>query len=574
MSAIWICGGNELVEYHNGFIKNQRLATIASHALVCLMMVCLTISFVQFLGRFLPMGGSLPLWGGVIAGEAFLSYRVTKAKSPFSTEWLLARGAEWIVLLAAIKLIVELQHGWGTLLSDLPRWEQNFGPAFFDSEYMSVLFVLITVWVLSAFFATDLAEMVGSEPTLYTVHMDNKQIAQVQATAALYGMRVDDDILPSNRRDIHNRILSRTLALGVVMTIIAGLLRQDRVTLWQSQPIAQVSVINVVLYFILGLGLFSQTNFLALRAAWGYEHAKIQHHLGSRWVFYSLIFVLGLGVLALILPTRYSLGFLDTLMYLLGFLRIIVEFIIGIIMLPVLLIFRLLALILGRGSDTSAPIENKPVAPIETQAPDISVHTNLPWWDVFKSFLFWGFFIAILGFAIYQYVKQNQALLAALRSLPAWLWIKQVWQWLRGQFRTVRSGMKTVVQAGWKKLRAFRITPLSVIKWRFMNPYRFTLRQQVIFYYLALIRRGKEAGLPRHPSQTPYEYAQFIGPNLIEQTEAVSDMTEGFLNARYSLHEATPEQASRVKQAWVQVRKVLIAKRRGSEGREPGVPHE
>ena len=63
------------------------------------------------------------------------------------------------------------------------------------------------------------------------------------------------------------------------MVIIAGLLRQDRVTLWQGQPIAQVSVINVVLYFILGLGLFSQTNFLALRAAWGYEHAKIHQHI-------------------------------------------------------------------------------------------------------------------------------------------------------------------------------------------------------------------------------------------------------------------------------------------------------
>ena len=559
------------MEHLNVFNRNQRWATVASHTLVCLMMVCLTISFAQFLGRFLPLGGSLPLWGGVIAGEAFLSYHVTKAKSPFSTEWLLARGAEWIVLLAAIKLIIELQHEWGTFLSDLPRWEQNFGPAFFDSEFMSVLFVLITIWVLSTFFANDLAEMVGSEPILYTAHLDTKQIAQVQATAALYGMRVDEDILPSNRRDIHNRLLSRTLTLGVVMVIIAGLLRQDRVTLWQGQPIAQVSVINVVIYFILGLGLFSQTNFMALRAAWGYEHAKIHQHLGSRWVFYSLVFVLGLGVLALLLPTRYSLGFLDTLMYLLGFLRIIIEFIIGIIMLPVLLIFRLFAIILGKGNEKSEPIENKPAVPIETQAPNIAIHTYIPWWDVFKSFLFWGFFIAILGFAIYQYLKQNQALLAGLRSLPAWQWVKQAWQWLRGQFRTVRSGVKTVVQAGWKKLHALRITPVSLTKWRFMNPYRFTPREQVIFFYLALIRRGKEAGLPRHPSQTPYEYARFIGPDLVEQTEAVSDMTEGFLNARYSTHEATPEQTSRVKQAWAQVRKALISKRRGSEGKEPGV---
>jgi hypothetical protein len=127
------------------------------------------------------------IWGGVIAGEAFLSFHVTKPKPPFSTEWLLARGAEWIVLLAAIKLTVELQHGWGKFLRDLPRWEQNFGPAFFDSEYVSVLFVLITVWVLSTFFATDLAEMVGSEPITHTPY-GNKQIAQV-SNCSLLGMR-------------------------------------------------------------------------------------------------------------------------------------------------------------------------------------------------------------------------------------------------------------------------------------------------------------------------------------------------------------------------------------------------
>ena len=82
MSAIWICGGDEQVSHLDGFSKNERWATLVSHLLVCLMMVCLTISFAQFLGRFLPLSESLPLWGGVMAMEAFLSYRVTRAK-PF-----------------------------------------------------------------------------------------------------------------------------------------------------------------------------------------------------------------------------------------------------------------------------------------------------------------------------------------------------------------------------------------------------------------------------------------------------------------------------------------------------------
>jgi len=376
------------VNYLTGSQKNGCWTTVASHLLVCLMMICLTVSFVQFLGRFLPLSGNLPIWGGVIAGEAFLSFRVTRAKSPFSTAWLIARGAEWVVLMAVIKLVVELQYGMSTLLDDFPRWEQNFGSEFFNGEYMSVLFVLMTVWVLSTFFTSDLVEMEGDDLGPRRTFMDTEQIAQAQATAALYGMRVDDDTIPSNRRDIHNRLLSRTLTLGVLLVIIAGLLRQDRVTIWQGQTLAQASVMNVVLYFILGLGLFSQTNLFALRAAWRYEHAKIHPHLVSRWVIYSLLFILGLGVLALILPTRYSLGFLDTLAYFFDFLQMVVEFIIGIIMLPILLLFRLLSLLFGDGSEKTEPAQSQPATPDETPVMNLPVEANLPWWDVIKSFVF------------------------------------------------------------------------------------------------------------------------------------------------------------------------------------------
>ena len=104
-----------------------------------------------------------------------------------------------------------------------------------------------------------------------------------------------------------------------------------------------------------------------------------------------------------------------------------------------------------------------------------------------------------------------------------------------------------------------------------MNPNRFTPRQQVIFFYLALVRRGKEAGLPRQSSQTPYEYARSLELGLVEQTDALMDMTERFLDARYSPHEVTPEQVSRAKQAWEQVRKALMAIRKRSGGGKLGV---
>ena len=562
MKAILIYGEGEAVNLLDVYQKNERWAVVASHVLVCLMMICLTASLTQFLGQFLPLSDKLPLWGGLIAGEAFLSYRTTRKKSPFSSEWLLARGAEWVVILAVTKVIVELQYGWEKLLQDLSQWQHNFGASFFNGEYASVLFVLVIIWVFSTLYTADLAEMEGNEFIQGIARMDQAQIEQVRASAALYGLRVEDDTVPSNRRDIHNRLLSRTLTLGIVMVIIAGILRQDQITLWQGQPIARISVTNVVLFFVFGLTLFSQTNFLALRAAWGYEHIRIHPHLASRWVLYSLVFVLGLGVLALVLPTHYSLGLLDTWMVALSFLRAILEFVIGLILLPVVLVFRLFSMLFGGGGGKAGPAESQPVAPVETPPPVTPAHANLPWWEILRSFLFWGAFIAILAFALYQYIRQNQALWAALQSLSVVKNLKKAWQWLRDQFRLARRGVAGAVRTGFQKLQALRYKPISAQGWRFLNPNRLAPRQRVIFYYLALLRRGQEAGLPRHPSQTPSEYAQLIEPSLADRADAVVDITEGFLEARYSRHEVTSERVTHVKQAWKRIREGLKSRRR------------
>ena len=91
----------------------------------------------------------------------------------------------------------------------------------------------------------------------------------------------------------------------------------------------------------------------------------------------------------------------------------------------------------------------------------------------------------------------------------------------------------------------------------YVNPRRMNPRQQVMFFYLALVRRSQDAGLPREPSQTPYEYARRLDRNLPEVTESVDAMTEAFMEARYSRHEIPPSQVSRVRQWWEQVRKLL-----------------
>jgi len=114
-----------------------------------------------------------------------------------------------------------------------------------------------------------------------------------------------------------------------------------------------------------------------------------------------------------------------------------------------------------------------------------------------------------------------------------------------------------MVGAGVHRLRAFISRSSSQEAWNFVNLRRLSARQRVFFFYLALVRRGGEAGLARKPSQTPNEYAQFLDKSLPEVSDSVDSMTESFMEARYSKHLIEPKQASLVQAYWERIRQAL-----------------
>jgi hypothetical protein len=104
----------------------------------------------------------------------------------------------------------------------------------------------------------------------------------------------------------------------------------------------------------------------------------------------------------------------------------------------------------------------------------------------------------------------------------------------------------------------------------------------LLFYYLAMVQRGSDKGLPRDASQTPKEYSDQLTdyltaqtlvtnttgkskkdrpiPGSLEQTalvDGISHLTEGFIQARYSKHDIADDQASTIRRYWVNIMKVL-----------------
>jgi len=92
---------------------------------------------------------------------------------------------------------------------------------------------------------------------------------------------------------------------------------------------------------------------------------------------------------------------------------------------------------------------------------------------------------------------------------------------------------------------------------RFAGLRRLSPRQKILFFYLALVRRGREKGFRRQAWQTPYEYGETLREALPEVNEDLSAMTDTFVEARYSHHLISDERVGFMKRWWLRVRRAL-----------------
>jgi hypothetical protein len=82
-------------------------------------------------------------------------------------------------------------------------------------------------------------------------------------------------------------------------------------------------------------------------------------------------------------------------------------------------------------------------------------------------------------------------------------------------------------------------------------------REQILFYYLSLVRRAREGGFPRRPAQTPAEYTPTLNQHLPESRADIEALTAAFLEARYSAHPVEKSRVARVHAAWQRLRAAL-----------------
>ena len=352
------------------------------------------------------------------------------------------------------------------------------------------------------------------------------------------------------------RLAGRFFAGGAILLLAAGLARVGLSELLDPSRLSPVGpLLNVLLYFLLGLILLGQVHYALLHHWWREQRVGIAAGLTGRWVRYSAAFLGLVALLAALLPTNYTLGLLDLLRAGVGLVLYLLEFLVIVVTFPFL--WLLSHLFPGGGVATPPALPSFPVQP---PPPSAAASPGADWLGVARSLLFWGVVLVMLLYLIRTYLAQHPRVARALAGLGPLRLLRRLWAalWrrLRGyarsvgerlpRLRRVRPADRTGARGLMRRVRLGALPP----------------RERVLYYYLSIVRRADRQGLPRRRPQTPAEYRATLATTVPQAERDVRELTEAFEEARYSLHDVAPPRVSRARANWQRVKAALQALRR------------
>jgi hypothetical protein len=556
-------------------MPNERRLTLfsfSSSILASIMAVCLAVVF----GRLISLAESswpmelFEIRGGMIVGvflvalEVQWTRRLIEPRPLLTSGWWKAIGIEWGLLILGLLAMIWITEGPAFALRDLRSFSTWNFPEAIRAEHIEGFLLLLAVWGFSRFLAADLIPLEN-----FSVSRPIEQIRETIRIQSLSGVSrfLAADLIPSENfsgshpieqiREIgrvqslaRNRLWQDVFSVGGFMALLS-IFDVTAVRMVQNLPVELGPLgPETLVYFLCGFGLFTISHLLVLRVDWVMDRTRFDSGISRRWMVYSLGFILILLLLASALPTEYSFNLLTSLnLVILEVTRVLLT-LWSLIVYIIAGIGVFLLSFLGKGSPVAL---DKPEQKVPTESIP-ALPAGATWSTAMKEILFWVLAALVLIYLLHQLLKFR---LSILRRLRRWSITRWIYDWIEGWRKRLivwGGGLARAMQDSMQALREDLTSrtgfdPLGFINLRRLNP-----RQSIRFYFFALLRRGGERGIARGPAQTPREYAA----GLMGRDEPIKDelreMVLAFEEARYTAHDISPEQASRVRKIWDTIR--------------------
>ena len=513
------------------------------------MMTCIASAVAYFITNILGVwpGSFFIILVFIISLESIHSQRLLNRREATQRNVIRFRFVEWVVILLVVRFGVYLRYGGQQLLRDMATWGADIN-AFFTADFMMNALLVLIFWALALYLSQTVQELestpfekppVVTDPDFY-----------LRTTIPQHG-RVD-------RRLLIGRIATVIFIGGAAMLILAGLAQMDiRNLVITNNPTSGV-ILNIMLYYLIGLLLLSQAQYTTLKANWELQGITVGQSLGRRWLLFLVLFLLLVGIVSAILPVNYSVGVVAAISTVVRWIAYAVLQLIYIIIVAVTYLFTFVGSLFSR-----KPIEAVVVpTPNPTPAPPPSVVPGLPlatWWQVGRSLLFWGVLIGVSGYAIFRFLNDRWGLFSRLKDLRLFKWLRSLFGGLGNRtaklWRTLKSNWQRQIAA--RQNAARRRFRMRAASWRQMSA-----RERVRFLYLVLLQSAADQGLDRPVSATPLEYASDLASHIPEESADTQQLTLSFDEARYSEHAIGDEVVEDTQQHWRKVKRALNERKR------------
>jgi hypothetical protein len=522
------------------------LTPLMWNAALVVMGACLGTGLAALAGLLVPgpYAAVLPWLALLISIEALYSRAVSQRINRTAQQRLLYTASEWIVIGIVLKFIILAGNGFATLASEAQSWLADFYNFLFEPAFLLSLITLVVVSFAVRVLAGDLAPLAMDE---------RKLLRQMQATEERGGLNAVRDMFAG-----HVIAVGIGLALALALAALVSTLA----------PAAQSPVPAVVLlvYFVVALLLLGHTRVRAATNTWAIEGVEVEPGLGTRWAGLGLALVLGVTLVALLLAAGNPLTLFESLsvavravlLGLIYFISLLWMLLIFVFQLIAYAFFSLLALLMGNAPPAAPQMQTPEQPPLE-QATGSAL--NFPWGSALLVVL--GI-AAVIG-AIYYLISRRLpadalrnagGLFGLLRRRLAafWLWLKGILARPSTLLDALRRDAPKQPAMNDAALRASGKRP---------SLKDMTARAIVRHYYGLLLQRGAQSGVPRTPAQTPREYAQMLDQKAPDAAPDVDQLTETFVEARYSTHDVSDQQAAAVREWFTHIRNSLRPRRKG-----------
>ncbi len=416
--------------------------------------------------------------------------------------------------------------------------------------FVTTAFVTLIAWWLGVTFGRIFARL---DVSVYELNFYTLSPAEQKAKA-------DDRPIQIARDTLQNQYLSTWLYLGMVMILLAALS-----TFEVNQLAAVNSLFDIVrlgltpamlfalmVYFLAGLWLLSHARLLRMNARWLIDGVAKEADLERGWQRSALLVVLTIALVAAFLPIGSTLAISQILQIGLAGLGYLISRIFALFA----FLFASVLMALTQNASDFQP-EHPPVVPTPVPTPIAAPPpTPDPFLTMVMTSAFWAIMVALVVASFLFFLRERgyrfnaQQARAQVRTVTDWL--REKWLLLTGRARRSRRALA----ARWRAARAAPPPPAPTgpARPRFIRLGALSPRDQVRYYYLALVRRAGERGVARRDSQTPLEFGRTLTETWPEAGEDLSALTDAFLAARYSPQPVERTAAGAIRERWNRVK--------------------